>query len=158
MRSRALSGQATIEFAFVGVWFILLMMFVLSFGVATFQKSSFDYQISHMADELPAGWESMDAKEVVKECIAKASGLNEDDIEVNRAEIHLEDQSDTDLGNSTAQALGSELKTTTAQYLDVNADVTVHLGRGLGIFGNDGISYRRFMKQSFTVERRWEVA
>ena len=36
--------------------------------------------------------------------------------------------------------------------------ITVHLGRGLGLAGNGGIPYRRSVKQSFTVERRWEVA
>ena len=111
-----------------------------------------------MADELPSGWESMDAKQVVKSCVAKASGLSEDDIQVNTAEIHLEDKGKTDLGNDTAVQLGSELKTTTASYLDISADITVHLGRGLGLAGNGGIPYRRSVKQSFTVERRWEVA
>lgn len=114
MRFREPKGQTTVEFAFAGVWLILLMMAVLCFGFITFQKSSFDYQVSHMADELPSGWESMDAKQVVKSCVAKASGLSEDDIEVNTAEIHLEDKGNTDLGNDTAVQLGSELKTTTA--------------------------------------------
>ena len=77
---------------------------------------------------------------------------------VNTAEIHLEDKGKTDLGNETAVQLGSELKTTTASYLDISADITVHLGRGLGLAGNGGIPYRRSVKQSFTVERRWEVA
>lgn len=158
MRFRGPNGQTTVEFAFAGVWLILLMMAVLCFGFITFQKSSFDYQVSHMADELPSGWESMDAKQVVKSCVAKASGLSEDDIEVNTAEIHLEDRGKTDLGNDTAVQLGSELKTTTASYLDISADITVHLGRGLGLAGNSGIPYRRSVKQSFTVERRWEVA
>ena len=114
MRFHGPKGQTTVEFAFAGVWLILLMMAVLCFGFITFQKSSFDYQVSHMADELPSGWESMDAKQVVKSCVAKASGLSEDDIEVNTAEIHLEDKGNTDLGNDTAVQLGSELKTTTA--------------------------------------------
>lgn len=86
------------------------------------------------------------------------SGLSEDDIEVNSAEIHLEDKGSTDLGNSTAVQLGSELKTTAASYLDISADITVHLGRGIGLAGNGGIPYRRSVRQSFTVERRWEVA
>lgn len=158
MRFRQLRGQTTVEFTFAGIWLVLLMMAVLCFGLVTFQKSSFDYQVSHMADGLPNGWEYMDAKQVVKSCVAKASGLSEDDIEVNSAEIHLEDASSTDLGNSTAVQLGSELKTTTASYLDITADITVHLGRGIGLAGNGGIAYRRSVKQSFTVERRWEVA
>lgn len=158
MRFCGPKGQTTVEFAFAGVWLILLMMAVLCFGFITFQKSSFDYRVSHMADELPSGWESMDAKQVVKSCVAKASGLSEDDIEVNTAEIHLEDRGKTDLGNDTAVQLGSELKTTTASYLDISADITVRLGRGLGLAGNSGIPYRRSVKQSFTVERRWEVA
>lgn len=158
MRFHGPKGQTTVEFAFAGVWLILLIMAVLCFGFITFQKSSFDYQVSHMADELPSGWESMDAKQVVKSCVAKASGLSEDDIEVNTAEIHLEDKGKTDLGNDTAVQLGSELKTTTASYLDISADITVHLGRGLGLAGNGGIPYHRSVKQSFTVERRWEVA
>ena len=158
MRFHRLRGQTTVEFAFAGIWLILLMMAVLCFGFITFQKSSFDYQVSHMADELPSGWESMDAKRVVKSCVAAASGLSEDDIEVNSAEIHLEDKGSTDLGNSTAVQLGSELKTTTASYLDISADITVHLGRGIGFAGAGGIPYRRSVGQSFTVERRWEVA
>lgn len=158
MRFRTPSGQTTVEFAFAGIWLVLLMMAVLCFGLITFQKSSFDYQVSHMADELPNGWESMDAKQVVKSCVAASSGLSEDDIEVNSAEIHLEDMSSTDRGNSTAVQLGSELKTTTASYLDISADITVRLGRGIGLAGNGGIPYRRSVKQSFTVERRWEVA
>lgn len=85
MRFHQLRGQTTVEFAFAGIWLILLMMAVLCFGFITFQKSSFDYQVSHMADELPSGWESMDAKRVVKSCVAAASGLSEDDIEVNSA-------------------------------------------------------------------------
>lgn len=158
MRFQQLRGQTTVEFAFAGIWLILLMMAVLCFGFITFQKSSFDYQVSHMADELPSGWESMNAKRVVKNCVAAASGLSEDDIEVNSAEIHLEDKGSTDLGNSTAVQLGSELKTTTASYLDISADITVHLGRGIGLAGAGGIPYRRSVRQSFTVERRWEVA
>lgn len=158
MRFRQLRGQTTVEFTFAGIWLVLLMMAVLCFGFIKFQKSSFDYQVSHMADELPNGWESMDAKQVVKSCVAAASGLSEDDIEVNSAEIHLEDKGSTDLGNSTAVQLGSELKTTTASYLDISADITVHLGRGIGFAGAGGIPYRRSVRQSFTVERRWEVA
>lgn len=100
----------------------------------------------------------MDAKQVVKRCVAAASGLSEDDVEVNSAEIHLEDKGSTDLGNSTAVQLGSELKTTTASYLDISADITVHLGRGIGFGGAGGIPYRRSVKQVLTVERRWEVA
>lgn len=158
MRFKQLRGQTTVEFAFAGIWLVLLMMAVLCFGFITFQKSSFDYQVSHMADELPSGWETMDAKQVVKSCVAQASGLSENDIEVNTAEIHLEDKGNTDLGNGTAVQLGSELKTTTARYLDITADITVHLGRGIGFGGAGGIPYRRSVKQSFTVERRWEVA
>ena len=158
MRFHQLRGQTTVEFAFAGIWLILLMMAVLCFGFIAFQKSSFDYQVSHMADELPSGWESMDAKRVVKSCVAAASGLSEDDIEVSSAEIHLENKGSTDLGNSTAVQLGSELKTTTASYLDISADITVHLGRGIGFAGAGGIPYRRSVRQSFTVERRWEVA
>ena len=89
---------------------------------------------------------------------AIVAGISEDDIEVNSAEIHLEDKGSTDLGNSTAVQLGSELKTTAASYLDISADITVHLGRGIGLAGNGGIPYRRSVRQSFTVERRWEVA
>lgn len=158
MRFRQPKGQTTVEFAFAGIWLILLMMAVLCFGFITFQKSSFDYQVSHMVDELPSGWESMDAKQVVKRCVAAASGLSEDDVEVNSAEIHLEDKGGTDLGNNTAVQLGSELKTTTASYLDISADITVHLGRGIGFGGAGGIPYRRSVKQVLTVERRWEVA
>ena len=44
MRFRGPKGQTTAEFAFAGVWLILLMMAVLCFGFITFQKSSFDYR------------------------------------------------------------------------------------------------------------------
>ena len=39
MRFHQLRGQTTVEFAFAGVWLILLMMAVLCFGFITFQKS-----------------------------------------------------------------------------------------------------------------------
>lgn len=49
MRFHQLRGQTTVEFAFAGIWLILLMMAVLCFGFITFQKSSFDYQVSHLS-------------------------------------------------------------------------------------------------------------
>lgn len=158
MRMKGRRGQTTIEFSFVAVVFVLMLLSVLEIGVAQFQKSSFDYSISRMADELPDGWESMDAKTVAKDCISKAAGIPADDIEVHDAEIHVEDEGSTELGNSTATALGSELKTETAKYLDLKADISVKLGRGLGLIGNDGTEYRRNVDKTFTIERRWEVA
>lgn len=156
MTARTAKGQTTVEFSFVAFAFILMLLAVFRFGFATFQKTSFDYQVSHMADELPDKWDSMSSKELTKAVIAKAAGISESDIHVIDSSVTYERDGETVLDDPTAEKLGSVLKTDTSNYFSVKAKVKVKLGSGL--IGKDGISYTRKIDQTFTIERRWEVS
>lgn len=150
-----MKGQSVIEFSLTASVFLLLLMAVFSFGIASFQRSAIDYQISRTASRISISEVPDSGVEAVKKLVGYGSTLDTSEMTVKNAKIELLDETETVLGDPIATGLGAAMKNTTATYLRVSADISFPLAKG--ILGGDNVHNRHFEK-TYTLERRYEVA
>lgn len=156
-RGRALRERAcandVIETACVMPLILLLMMGILAFGFSAWQRSSIDYELSHMAEDLPGDWAGKDADEVVRELILKDSFLDGDKLTVSNAKVEQSSETSTRSNDAVSKKLGSSGSYTKETWVTVTADVEYDATGALA----GRIDYKRTVSGTYLVERRYEV-
>ena len=154
MRAR-MRGQAMVEFALSGLVVVTLLLMVLGLGVMAWQRSAIDYELSSLADELPAGWDDSSDDELVRQLVLDGSSLDPDRLEVSSASVERSLEAQVRPAVPVSAALGSTVATTTWDWVTVTATVTYDLPDVMGLGGGP---YEREVHGSYLVERRYEVA
>lgn len=153
-RGRA-GGQSMVEFALVG-WFVIMFIFaILAAGITMWEKTTVDYQLTTMADELPDGWQSMDKTALVKKLILDGSTLDESKLTVSDVSVETETKTEVKEDDPVAIQLGSSSATHEEKWLNVSAKVTYDATSPVAIFGKT--VYTREVDGSYLTERRYEV-
>lgn len=159
MRRRidAPAGQTLIEFACVFAVFCLLVFGLMNYGVAMFQRSAVDYQLSRVGSTISV-WDAREGAtytdDQLKELLCLDTNLNPDLMEVANASTELIEQESTTYGDAVAGDLGNDQASRTAKYLKVEADVAYIVGGGL--IGEE--RYERHVSRTYTIERRYEIS
>lgn len=153
---RRLGGAETMEFALVGPVVIVLIFAILAFGVASWQRSSIDYELATMAESLPAGWSTKSDEELVRELVLSGADLDPDRLEVSNASVKTRDTTEAAQGDSVAAALGSNVAYWQSRWLDVDADVTYRVSGGFDLGGP--MEYTRHVSGTYLLTRRYEVS
>lgn len=159
LRRRGLSGQSVVEFALVSVAFFAVLLGAISLSLSAWMASEVDFRSSELASELPAGWDSMDDKELVKTLMTSGTGLDPDRITVRSA--HVEERqfsNNNSMDDPLANRVGADVAHEDAAYLWVRAQVTydTHLP-GTFLASGPG-NYTRNIERIYVVNRRYEVS
>lgn len=155
--NREARAQTLIEFACVFGIFVLLVFGIMNYGVAMFQRSQVDYQLSRVGSSVNV-WDAREgaswSDDQLKELLCLDTNLDPDLMEVENATTELIEQETTSYGDTVAGELGNDQASRTAKYLKVEADVSYIVGGGL--IGED--RYERHVSRTYTIERRYEVS
>lgn len=154
LRERACANDV-IETACVMPLILLLVMGILAFGFSAWQRSSIDYELSHMAEGLPDDWAGKDADQVVRELILKDSFLDGDKLTVSNAKVEQSSETSTRNNDAVSKKLGSSGSYTKETWVTVTADVEYDATGALALAGR--VDYKRTVSGTYLVERRYEV-
>lgn len=154
LRERVCANDV-IETACVMPLILLLVMGILAFGFSAWQRSSIDYELSHMAEDLPDDWAGKDADEVVRELILKDSFLDGSKLTVSNARVEESSETSTRANDAVSKRLGSSGSYTKETWVTVTADVEYDATGALALAGR--IDYKRTVSGTYLVERRYEV-
>lgn len=64
------------EFIFVFPIALTVVLAIMGFGFTGYQRARIDYSLAHLADQLPAGWDSMDADSLVAELVSASADVD----------------------------------------------------------------------------------
>lgn len=156
LRAAGRDGQSSAEFIIVLPVFVAIVFAVMFFCYAAYQRADVDYQLSSLAGELPAGWESMDGEALVRDLLLDGSQLDPSSLEVTSALVSVDRVQDVRQGGAMASALDAGVTRTDQQRVEVEADVSYTYSDVLS-FGHE-VTYRRHLERSYTTYTDFEVS
>lgn len=150
------AGQSSAEFVIVFPAFLAIVFGAMFFCFAAYQRADLDYQLSSLADELPANWQSMDREELVRDLVLEGSNLDGADLEVRSARVSVDRDQDVREGGAMASALDAGVTRTDQQRIEVAADIAYTYSDALS-FGHE-VTYERHLERSYTAYTDFEVS
>lgn len=154
VRERA-SANDVLETACVMPFILLLVLGILAFGFSAWQRSSIDYELTHMAEDLPDDWAGRDADDVVRELVLEGSFLDASRLTVSNARIEQSSETTARGNDAVARRLGSNGAYTKETWVTVTADIEYDATGAVAFAGK--IDYKRTVEGTYLVERRYEV-
>lgn len=154
-RRDGLRAQALVEFLLVSIVFVLLLFAVMEAAVASSRRGAVDFQVDHISESLPAGWDGTNAQSTVHAAIADSSLLTASKLQLSNLDVRstrVDDVRET----PGAAALGAVLEGKHYVKLEISGDVKYPIGDGLTIF--DGLSYSRHFDRTVRLEVREEIS
>lgn len=154
-RREGLRAQALVEFLLVSVVFLLLLFAIMEAAVASSRRGAVDYQVDHISESLPAGWDGSDPEGTVHAAIADSSLLTASKLQLanlNVRSTRVDDVRET----QGAAALGAVLEGRHYVKLEISGDVKYPIGDGLAIFAD--LSYSRHFDRTVRLEVREEIS
>lgn len=153
---RFLRGAEMVEAAIVVPVTIVLTVGLVLLGFALFERSVVDSRLSTLGSELPDGWSTMSAEQVVRDLVLDGSGLDPERLEVSRATLRESSESSDVQGDPVAVALDADVRHEESRWVEVEGKVSYEFD-GLGIpFGT--VTFERTVRGTYLAERRWEVS
>lgn len=154
-RRDGLRAQALVEFLLVSIVFMLLLFAIMEAAVASSRRGAVDFQVDHISESLPAGWDGSNPEETVHEAIADNSLLTASKLQL--ADVKVESTRVDDVRETPgAEALGAVLEGKHYVKLKISGDVKYPIGDGLTIFGD--LSYSRHFDRTVRLEVREEIS
>lgn len=162
MRTSVARGQTLVEFSVAGTLFLSLLLAIVSLSVSAWSRSSVDFSMSELATQLPAGWDAMDDKTLVRELVTDngEAAIDPSRLTVLSAsveEIKTSPQSSSS-ADSVARALGSENAYRSSSWVRVKARVSYRLDVGGMVIGGPVGTYTRDIDRVYLVQRRYEIS
>lgn len=158
LRRKRNDGSAIVEAAF-GI--LILMMFtfgIISYSWMAYERVSIDWHIDHIADFLPADYES-NPQQAIIEALTSDGMIDGARLTVEDASITTTPVIDVTGQDAVAKSLGSETARASSTDVDIHADVTYELKPLVSLGGLiGGGDYERELNQVITVERSYEVS
>ena len=145
-----------VEAAFVIPLTVTLVLGLVAFGYAMLERSLVEGQLSSLGRELPDGWSSMTAEQVVRDLVLDGSTLDPARLTVSSASLAESTESRDAQGDPVAVALGADASHEDSRWVEVKATVSYTLD-GFGVaFGRE--TFTRTVRGTYLAERRWEVS
>lgn len=105
---RPLEALISTEFIFVFPIALTVILAIMGFGFTGYQRARIDYSLAHLADRLPAGWDSMDADTLVKKLVSASADIDPSYLTVKNASVTIDSDENLGHGNAVAGDLGTE--------------------------------------------------
>ena len=150
----ALRALLSTEFLFVFPIALTVVLAIMGFGFTGYQRARIDYSLSHLADELPAGWESMSSDGLVKELVSTSSDVDPDYLTVKGASVSIDSDEALGEGSSVATDLGTDDLRTEDRTVTVEAEITYKYPAPYNVFGEKSV---RKIKRQYVSYSDWEV-
>lgn len=153
---KPMGGQAAAEFILVVPFFIAAVFGIMMVGYAYMQRADVDFQLSQLASDLPADWQTMSKTELVKELMCSDSTLNPSELTVKSADISIGTEIDVVEDDEIAAELGAGLARTQVDRVLVEADVEYKVDDAFTL-GHD-VVYARHITRSYVANNEFEVS
>ena len=89
---RPLEALISTEFIFVFPIALTVILAIMGFGFTGYQRARIDYSLAHLADRLPAGWDSMDADTLVKKLVSASADIDPSYLIVKNASVTIDSE------------------------------------------------------------------
>lgn len=152
--TRALKALISTEFIFVFPIALTVVLAIMGFGFTGYQRARIDYSLAHLADRLPAGWESMNADTLVTELVSTSAGVDPDYLTVKNASVTLNSDENLGQGSAVASDLGTENLRTEDRTVTVSAEIIYDYPAPYNVFGKRSV---RKITRSYISYSDWEV-
>ena len=154
-RRKGLEAQSLVEFLLISIVFLVLLFAIMEVSVASSKRAAVDFQVDHISESLPAGWDGSNPETTVLEAIAASSLLDSAKLSLTNLEVtstRVDDVRET----PGAAALGAVLEGKHYVKLEISGDVKYPIGDGLTMF--NGLSYSRHFDRTVRLEIREEIS
>ena len=155
-RRKGLEAQSLVEFLLISIVFLVLLFAIMEVSVASSKRAAVDFQVDHISESLPAGWDGSNPETTVHEAIAASSLL--DSAKLSLTNLEVTSTRVDDVETPGAAALGAVLEGKHYVKLEISGDVKYPVGDGLTMF--NGLSYSRHFDRTVRLEsgRRYRDA
>lgn len=151
---RPLEALISTEFIFVFPIALTVILAIMGFGFTGYQRARIDYSLAHLADRLPAGWDSMDADTLVKKLVSASADIDPSYLTVKNASVTIDSDENLGHGNAVAGDLGTENLRTEDRAVTVSAEITYDYPAPYNVFGKRSV---RNITRSYISYSDWEV-
>lgn len=149
-------AQAMVELSICLPILLTLTIGIICLGITEWRVSDASHALSDLATELPDGWQTLPADELVRSLVLDGSSLDAERLTVTNASVREVRTSDVDASGALAVALGGTFKVSESTWLVVSADVSYDLG-GATAWPTDPGVWSRHVERRYLVSTREEV-
>ena len=86
-RRKGLEAQSLVEFLLISIVFLVLLFAIMEVSVASSKRAAVDFQVDHISESLPAGWDGSNPETTVHEAIASSSLLDSAKLSLTNLEV-----------------------------------------------------------------------